>query len=166
MKLQIALGPAGLGFVLLALLVGPGCRSIYNSTMENVFGYEKRELFKKSVTSLQDEQKDAQKEFKDALTRLKELYAFQGGELESTYEKVKTSYDRCQSEAEDVSSRIANMEKIAAAMFREWEQEIKQYTNPNLAANSREQLRSTKDRYAQLSLTVRASETAMRPVLA
>jgi hypothetical protein len=91
---------------------------------------------------------------------------FQGGGLESVYQKVKTSYGRCESEAKDVSSRIANMEKIAAAMFREWEQEIKQYTNPNLAANSREQLRSTKDRYAQLSLTVRASETAMRPVLA
>lgn len=166
MKSQITLRVAGLVLVLLALLVGPGCRSVYNSTMENVFGYEKRELFKKSVASLQDEQKDAQKEFKDALTRLKELYAFQGGELESVYQKVKTSHDRCESQAKDVSSRIANMEKIATAMFREWEQEIKQYTNPNLAASSREQLRSTKDRYAQLSQTVRASEAAMQPVLA
>jgi len=166
MKSQVAWRVTGLGLVLLGLLVGPGCRSIYNATMENVFGYEKRELFKKSVTSLQAEQKDAQKEFKDALTRLKELYAFQGGELESVYEKVKTSYDRCEREAKDVSSRIGTMEDLATAMFREWEQEIKQYTNPNLAASSREQLRNTKDRYAQLSRTVRASEAAMQPVLA
>jgi predicted nucleic acid-binding Zn-ribbon protein len=134
--------------------------------MENVFGYEKRELFKKSVASLQEEQKDAQKEFKDALTRLKELYAFQGGELESVYQKVKTSYDRCESGAKDVSTRIGTMEDLATAMFREWEQELKQYTNPNLAASSREQLRNTKDRYAQLSRTVRAAEAAMQPVLA
>ena len=74
------------GVALLCLLSLTGCTSIYNSTMENVFGYEKRELFKKSVTALQSEQKDAQKEFADALTRLKQLYGFNGGELESVYE--------------------------------------------------------------------------------
>lgn len=150
----------------LSLLLTTGCQSIYNATMENVFGYEKRELFKKSVTALQADQKDAQKEFKDALTRLKELYAFQGGELESVYQKVKTAYERCETEAKDVRSRIANMEDIADSMFREWEKEVQQYTNPNLASASREQLRNTKDRYAQLSRTVQAAETAMHPVLA
>lgn len=151
---------------LLGLLLTTGCQSIYNATMEGVFGYEKRELFKKSVTAVQSEQKDAQKEFKDALTRLKELYAFKGGELESVYEKVKSSYERCDGEAKAVRSRIANMEDIATAMFKEWEKEIQQYTNPNLAATSREQLRATRERYAQLSRTVRASEAAMQPVLA
>ena len=151
---------------LLALLFTTGCQSIYNATMENVFGYEKRELFKKSVTSLQAEQKDAQKEFKDAMTRLKELYAFQGGELETIYAKVKTSYERCEAGAKDVGSRIESMEDIADSMFKEWEKEIQQYTNPNLAATSREQLRSTKERYAQLAKTVRAAEAAMQPVLA
>ena len=150
----------------LPLFLATGCQSIYNATMEGVFGYEKRELFKKSVTAVQSEQKDAQKEFKDALTRLKELYAFKGGELESVYEKVKSSYERCDGEAKAVRSRIANMEDIATAMFKEWEKEIQQYTNPNLAATSREQLRATRERYAQLSRTVRASEAAMQPVLA
>lgn len=133
--------------------------------MEGVFGYEKRELFKKSVAALQSDQKDAQKEFKDAMTRLKELYAFKGGELESVYEKVKSSYERCESEAKDVRGRIESMEDIAGSMFKEWDKEIQQYTNPNLAAASREQLRATKDRYAQLSKTVRAAEAAMQPVL-
>jgi len=149
----------------LGLLLNTGCRSIYNATMENVFGYEKRELFKKSVTALQAEQKDAQQEFKDALTRLKELYAFHGGELESVYQKVKSSYDSCDSEAKAVHTRIESMEDIAGAMFREWEKEIQQYSNPTLAANSREQLRNTKDRYATLARTVRAAESAMQPVL-
>jgi len=148
------------------VLFTTGCRSIYNATMENVFGYEKRELFKKSVTSLQEEQQEAQKEFKDAMTRLKELYAFQGGELESVYGKVKSSYERCEKEAVEVTARIEAMEDIAKAMFKEWEKEIEQYSNPNLAAASREQLQSTKVRYAQLAKTVRAAETAMQPVLA
>ena len=150
----------------LSLLLTTGCQSIYNATMENVFGYEKRELFKKSVTALQAEQKDAQTEFKDAMTRLKELYSFQGGELESVYQKVKTAYERCETEAKDVRSRVDSMEDIADSMFREWEKEIQQYTNPNLATASREQLRDTKARYAQLSKTVQAAEAAMQPVLA
>lgn len=151
---------------LFGLLFTAGCRSMYNATMENVFGYEKRELFKKSVTALQTDQKEAQAEFKDALTRLKELYGFQGGELESIYGKVKRSYERCDGEAKDVHKRIENMEDLARSMFSEWEKEIQQYTNPNLAASSREQLRLTKDRYAQLSRTVREAESSMQPVLA
>ena len=152
-------------FSCVGLLFVTGCTSLYNATMENVFGYEKRELFKKSVTALQSQQKDAQKEFKDALTRLKELYGFKGGELESVYEKVKSSYASCEDEAKAVHTRIENMEDLAKSMFSEWEKEIQQYTNPTLAASSREQLRATKDRYAQLSKTVRASESAMQPVL-
>jgi Protein of unknown function (DUF2959) len=153
------------GITLLCLFSLTGCTSIYNATMEGVFGYEKRELFKKSVASLQEEQKDAQKEFTDALTRLKQLYGFSGGELESVYEKVKSSYERCDGEAKAVHTRIENMEDLAKSMFSEWEKEIQQYTNPNLAATSRDQLRQTKDRYVQLSKTVREAETAMQPVL-
>lgn len=149
-----------------SLLLTAGCRSVYNATMENVLGYEKRELFKKSVTALQTDQKEAQEEFKDALTRLKELYGFQGGELESIYGKVKRSYERCDGETKDVHKRIENMEEIARSMFSEWEKEIQQYTNPNLAASSREQLSLTKDRYSQLSRTVREAESSMQPVLA
>ncbi len=165
MKAKQLVIPVLSALVMSTLLFTAGCRSVYNATMENVFGYEKRELFKKSVTALQSEQKDAQKEFKDALTRLKELYGFQGGELESVYGKVKSSYDRCDSEAKAVHTRIGNMEDLAKSMFNEWEKEIQQYTNPSLAAASREQLRLTKDRYAQLSRTVRDAEATMQPVL-
>ncbi len=165
MKAKQLFIPVLSALVISTLLFTAGCRSVYNATMENVFGYEKRELFKKSVTALQSEQKDAQKEFKDALTRLKELYGFQGGELESVYGKVKSSYDRCDSEAKAVHTRIGNMEDLAKSMFNEWEKEIQQYTNPSLAAASREQLRLTKDRYAQLSRTVRDAEATMQPVL-
>lgn len=166
MKLRTALANTITAFALVSLGLTTGCQSVYNATMENVLGYEKRELLKKSVVSLQAEQKDAQKEFKDAMTRLKELYAFTGGELESVYNKLKSAYESCESERKAVHSRIENMEGIASSMFSEWEKELLQYTNPNLAASSREQLRSTKERYTQLATTVRAAESAMKPVLA
>ncbi len=166
MKLKTALANIITASALVSLGLTTGCQSIYNATMENVLGYEKRELLKKSVVSLQAEQKDAQKEFKDARTRLKELYAFNGGELESAYNRLKRSYESCESESQAVHSRIENMEDIAKSMFREWEKELQQYTNPTLAASSREQLQSTRERYQQLALTVRAAASAMKPVLA
>ena len=151
---------------LLALgLAAVGCQTVYNTTMEKVFGYEKRQLLKGAVTDLQKDQQKAQEEFKDAMTRLKELYAFQGGELESVYNKLKGSFDDCTARATAVHKRIGNMEDIANSMFAEWEKEIQQYSNAALAETSRRQLGETKERYAQLSRTVRASEDSMKPVL-
>jgi len=146
-------------------LLGAGCQSVYNSTMENVFGYEKRELLKKSVAALREDQQEAQQEFKDAMTRLKELYGFKGGDLEAVYTKLRKSHENCEAEAKDVGKRIENMEGIATSMFREWEKEIEQYSNPTFAENSRRQLQETRTRYAQLAQSVRASEQSMKPVL-
>jgi len=171
-NLVAAMKPAYLRFALPALLAlglvvtFTGCTSLYNATMENVFGYEKRELFKDSVQDLQEQQKDAQQEFKDALTRLKELYGYQGGDLESIYGKVKDSYESCASEAKGVSSRIGRMENLADDMFAEWEKELQEYSNPSLAAASREQLQATRKRFQEMLRTVRRAEASMPPVLA
>ncbi len=159
---------AGLGvwcLVMLVVVLGSGCQSVYNTTMESVFGYEKRQLLKKAVSTLREEQQEAQEEFKDAMTRLKELYAFEGGELEKVYSRLKSSHENCEAQAKDVHKRIENMEDIATSMFAEWEKEIQQFANPTFAENSRRQLQETKDRYAQLASSVRASEDSMKPVL-
>ncbi|HPB68172.1 MAG TPA: DUF2959 family protein [Candidatus Omnitrophota bacterium] len=154
-----------LGIVLLLGLFSPGCQSLYNTTMEKVFGYEKRHLLTKSVETLRKDQQKAQEEFKDAITQIKELYGFEGGKLEATYNRLKSAYEDAQSQAEVVGKRIENMEGIAKSMFSEWEREIKQFTNPTFAADSKRQLAETKTRYAQLSKSVRASEQSMQPVL-
>ena len=49
-----------------------GCRSAYYATYEQ-FGVYKRDLLKKRVVEARDDQKEAQVQFKDALTRLKEI---------------------------------------------------------------------------------------------
>mgnify|MGYP000951982068 FL=1 len=146
-------------------VLGSGCQTVYNKTLENVFGYEKRQLLKKSVAALQEEQQEAQEEFKDAMTRLKELYAFDGGELEKIYNKLKSSHEACEAQAQDVHKRIENMEGIAKSMFSEWEKELGQFSNPTFAENSRRQLQDTRVRFAQLSRSVHASAESMKPVL-
>ena len=71
-----------LGLALCLALVS-GCRSTYYAAWEK-FGVYKRDLLKKKVVAARDEQKAAGEQFKDALTRLKELYGYDGGKLEKT----------------------------------------------------------------------------------
>lgn len=154
-------------WMVIALLgiLSTGCQSLYNTTMEKVFGVEKRQLLAKSVESVRKEEQKAQEEFKDAMTQLKELYGFDGGVPEAMYNKLKDSYTDAKAQADAVHKRVENMESIAASMFAEWSREIKQYSNPTFAADSKRQLAETKSRYSQLQKTVRASEESMKPVL-
>lgn len=151
--------------VVCAGVLASGCTTVYQMTMEKVFGIEKRQFLKSSVESVSKDQKKAQAEFKDAMTRLKELYAFSGGNLEGMYNKLKSAYEDSKNQALVVSNRINAMDDIANSMFGEWEREIAQFTNQTFAANSRQQFTETRARYAKLLEAVRKSESAMDPVL-
>src|SRR5687767_14941027 len=103
---------------LIILLVGPGCRSTYYSMYEQ-FGVYKRDLLKKNVEEARDDQKKATEQFKDALTRLKELYGLEGGDLEKTYDKLKADYDKSESRAKAVTERVQKVETVASDLFKE-----------------------------------------------
>jgi len=150
--------------VLMLLLLGIGCRSTYYSAMEKV-GVYKRDLLKKRVVAARDDQKEASQQFKDAMTRMKELYGFQGGKLEKAYDALKRNYDRSVSKAEDVHKRIRDVETVAEDLFKEWEEEIQQISAENLRANSRNQLSETRSRYNDLHQALKRAEKSMDPVL-
>ena len=152
-----------LALTVLALLLG-GCQTTYYATMAK-FGYEKRDLLKKAVLAARDDQQDAAKEFKDALTRIKEMYAFDGGDLERNYAKLKSQAADCDSQAATVRKRVKDMDQVANDLFAEWEKEIGQFTNPAYASDSRRQLAETRGKYAQLASSLRSAEATMGPVL-
>ena len=148
-----------------ALLLGlASCQVAYYAAMEQ-FGIEKRDLLKKAVSAVRSEQKDAGKEFQDALTQLKALYGFHGGDLEKGYNKFKSEYEDCDAQAKNVSSRIKEMDRVARDLFREWEKEIGEIGTPALAADSRMKLSTTRQRFETLSANLHASESSMTPVL-
>ena len=148
----------------LAATLLAGCSTVYYSAWEKL-GVEKRDLLKKRVIAARDEQKEAGVEFKDAMTRLKEMTAFDGGKLEKAYQGLKSDYDDCNSRAEAVRKRIREMETVAGDLFSEWEKELVQISTASIQANSRAQLRSTKERYESLHCTLRSAEQSMTPVL-
>ena len=152
------------GLVAVILASTAGCRSTYYSAWEQ-FGVYKRDLLKKKVVAARDGQKEASEQFKDALTRLKEMYNFQGGNLEKVYSSLQKDYDASNAKAENVRKRIRDMETVAGDLFAEWEKEIQQISTPNLQAGSRQQLRDTRAKYESLHSSLVNAERSMEPVL-
>jgi hypothetical protein len=141
-----------------------GCRNVMYSTYEK-FGVYKRDLLKKRVIAARDEEKEAGQQFKDALTRLREMYGSSSSNLEKTYDKLKSEYDGSVEKAEAVRKRVRDMETVASDLFREWESEIQQISSESLKSSSRDQLRQTRDRYEEMHRALKRAEQSMDPVL-
>jgi hypothetical protein len=65
-----------------------------------------------------------------------------------------------------VSKRIKAVESVANDMFKEWQEELKQFSNAELRRSSEEKLRDTRQRYNQLIGVMKQAEAKMKPVLA
>lgn len=141
-----------------------GCASTQYAIMEK-FGKEKRHILIDKVEGVQDSQTKAQEEFKDALTRIKELYAFDGKELETFYKKVKASYEDCDDRANEIETRIDKVKSVGADLFLEWETEIAQISDAKMKASSRSSLKDAKIKYAKLETVMKKSTSRMAPVL-
>ena len=150
--------------LLLSVLILAGCRSTSYWAWEKL-GYAKRDLLKKDVVAARDDQKAASEQFQDALTRMKELYGFQGGSLEKTYDGLKSDYDRCVARADAVHKRVRQVETVAADLFKEWEKELEQISSATLRDSSRNKLQETRRRYDELHAALKRAESSMEPVL-
>ncbi|HYG24515.1 MAG TPA: DUF2959 domain-containing protein [Verrucomicrobiae bacterium] len=150
--------------LLVSAMLSTGCRSTYYAAYEK-FGVHKRDLLKKNVIAARDDQKEASEQFKDALTRLQEMYGFSGGNLEKTYRALQAEYDDCAAQAETVRERVREVETVAEDLFAEWEREIQQISTPALQSGSRRQLQATRTRYESLHDALKAAESSMPPVL-
>ena len=152
-----------LGFLLLLLTIA-GCKSAYYSAWEK-FGVYKRDLLKKNVQAARDEEKAASEQFKDALTRLKEMYGFQGGDLEKTYNTMQSDYDRSVARANTVHKRVKDVESVANDLFKEWQKEIGEMSSEKLRAGSQQKLHETQRRYDEMFAALKRAEKSMDPVL-
>src|SRR5579859_5709263 len=125
--------------VLLLCVVATSCRNMVYSAYED-FGVYKRDLLKKRVVSARDEEKGAQQQFQDALTHLKEITGFEGGELEKRYRRLQSDYDDSASRVAAVHKRVQDVETVAGDLFTEWDKENRQIETVSLRETSRQQL--------------------------
>ncbi len=149
--------------VALALLLA-GCSGTYYGAMEKI-GIAKRDILADRVDKTREAQADAKQQFADALTRFQAVAKTDGGDLQKKYDELNKEFQRSETRAKEVRSRIAAVEDVAEALFREWRNELAQYTNPTLKADSQKQLDGTRRNYDALLLLMRRSADRMDPVL-
>ena len=149
---------------LIALTLFSGCETAYINTMEQ-FGVHKRDILADRIVDVQDAQAEGQQEFRSALEQFRSVIDVEGGELEKQYNKLQSAYDDSEAAAEKISERIDKVESVAEALFDEWDDELDQYTNQRLRADSERKLKETQRGYEQVMRAMRASEKSLTPVL-
>lgn len=140
-------------------------RTVYYSARESI-GEHKRDIVvshvKHACTGLQD----TKNEFEDALERFKNLIAVNESALEHRYHLLNRQYQFCRAKSDAVSDRIKAIEEVCEALFVEWENELNEYSNRNLRAHSKQQLKAARQNYARLIKSMQKAEAKIQPVLA
>ena len=144
---------------------GAGCTSTYYNALEKI-GYAKRDLLVSRVEKSREAQTAAKAQFASALEEFIAVTRTEGGDLQRKYDELNRQYTRSNERAQEVRERIAAVEEVAEALFREWKQELSQYSNGTLRAESPRQLDVTRRRYDDLMRVMRRAADRMDPVLA
>ncbi|CAM3691211.1 DUF2959 domain-containing protein [Litorimonas haliclonae] len=153
-----------IGLFLIAPLILASCASAAYNIQER-FGIEKRDILVDRVESAAESQAEAKEEFVDALTAFRAVVAVDAGELEDTYDNMSRAYDRAESQADDARNRVDSVKRVARDLFKEWEEELRQYSDASLRRNSERQLRDTQQRYEGMVSKMDAAIASMDPVL-
>ena len=156
--------PIVLSLAVAAACLLPACGKAYMAAAE-AFGYEKREMLTDRVEAARDQQMEAREQFESALDEFRALTGPIDEDLEELYDRLDKQLDRSRSKASGVRSRIAKVEEVADALFKEWREELDDYHTESLRASSEEQLEQTEQRYQQLIDAMKRAESRMQPVL-
>lgn len=152
------------GLILLLVFLLAGCQSAYYGAMEKV-GVHKRDILVSRIKSTLESQQDGQQQFKDALEQYRSVVSFDGGDLETQYNKLDGEYQDSVQASEDISDHINDVERVAKDLFVEWEKELELIGNASLRRDSATKLRQTKQKYQGMILSMRRAERSIKPVL-
>lgn len=141
-----------------------GCDRMYYGTMKK-FGVEKRDILVKRVRDARKAQQEAKEEFQTALEKFRTVIDVEGGPLEDKYNTLNKELERSESRAKDVHDRIGAVRDVSRDLFKEWEKELKQYSNSSLRAESQRELNDTRRRADGLIAAMTRAEDRIDPVL-
>lgn len=162
MNTRLVLLVLSVSFVCFSLL---GCETASIAIKEKI-GIPKRDQMVARVKDARDSQQEVKQQFESALHEFMAVTGTGGGDLESKYDKLRKSYERSDSKAGEVRSRIGSVETVADKLFAEWNSELSQYSDPALRASSEQQLNATKAKYGDMLRAMKQAAAKMDPVLA
>ena len=147
-----------------ALLLLGGCASVQYSALEKV-GVHKRDILVDRVEDAQEAQRDAKEEVTSAYEQFTLLVKVDGGNLERTYKKLNAAVEDTRDSVAEVDDRIAAIERVAADLFEEWRDELKQYSSDSLRRSSAQKLSDTQARYRTMLASRKTARARIDPVL-
>ncbi|MDP1550003.1 MAG: DUF2959 domain-containing protein [Nitrosomonas sp.] len=150
--------------ILSLFLMLTACATMYLEGLEKV-GIPKRDVMVYRVEKARDTQEETKEQFKSALEQFTAATNFDGGDLEATYQKLNDAYEASVAKAEEVRSRIADIESVSEALFTEWKQEITQYSSTAMKQSSQKKLSTTQKHYRQLITSMKQAESKIEPIL-
>ena len=140
------------------------CATMYLEGLEKV-GIPKRDVMVYRVEKARDTQEETKEQFKSALEQFTAATNFDGGDLEATYQRLNDAYEASVAKAEEVRSRITDIESVSEALFTEWKQEITQYSSTAMKQSSQKKLSTTQKHYRQLITSMKQAESKIEPIL-
>ncbi len=140
------------------------CATMYLEGLEKV-GIPKRDVMVYRVEKARDTQEETKEQFKSALEQFTAATNFDGGDLEATYQRLNDAYEASVAKAEEVRSRITDIESVSEALFTEWKQEITQYSSTAMKQSSQKKLNTTQTHYRQLIASMKQAESKIEPIL-
>ncbi len=147
------------------LLNVSGCGNAMIAAKEAI-GIPKREQMVARVTDARDSQTEAKQQFQSALDEFLSVTKVDGGDLEVKYKKFKSEYESSVTAADTVNKRIADVQRVATALFAEWQKEIAEYSSANMKALAQTELASTQAQYDRLLSSMKSAAAKMEKPLA
>lgn len=133
--------------------------------MEKI-GVHKRDILTDRVVDARSSQKEARDQFGSALEQFKSVVKVDETNIDKVYKKLESEYSDSKQSADEIRKRIDAIESVGDALFKEWRQELKQYSSASLRANSQKKYERTKRTYGELIKKMRLTENRLQPVLA
>ena len=150
--------------LLLTLTACGTTQKIKYSVLEGA-GVHKRDILVDRIEKTSEVQEKTKEDFKDAYQELAELVDVDDQGLESKYKKLSNAVEASEDRTDELKARIAAVKDVADDLFKEWKDELDQYTSDNLRKVSEANLKTTQRRFAVIYQQMEASYVKVIPVL-
>lgn len=153
----LALGGSGMSL--------PSMDSVTDISIDRLWK-EPRDLLVDRVEDARDAQQETIEEFKTAMEKFKAVTGFEGGELESQYEKLNAAYERSAAQAAEIESKVDKVTVAANDLLQEWRKELQDYHDPRMRRMAEVKFDQTRAQAERLIASMRTVEGRTKPVLA
>jgi len=131
----------------------------------DTFYKEPRDILVDRVENARDVQVETAEEFKSALQEFKEVTGFAGGDLEAKFNQLSSAFERSESAAKKVDTRVDKVVGATNRLLKEWRTELDDYHDDNLRRRAETQFDQTRADAEQLIAAMRKAQQKTEPVL-